>query len=226
MRIKPFNQFVNEELTNIQTYKSNTGTIKSFDKIYSDENPNPKSLASGLLLKKDYHDQELEDLYDVLGLDKSLAGTAQFYKVQKNPKELEKLKVRLNNLKFLKYKLKELGELRCEYCNKGPLFIYDFTKRKGDPEFIDNKHYKYKEEFKEEDGATCDHKNPQGKGGDKFGYDNLAVCCYKCNQNKKSMSYEDWMKKINKTFENSDVLIKFNDYIPDRHSIKILKERN
>jgi 5-methylcytosine-specific restriction endonuclease McrA len=93
--------------------------------------------------------------------------------------------------------LKE-GELRCEYCDKGPLTIYDFTKRKGDPEFIGNKYYKFKEEFKKEDGATCDHKNPQGKGGDKFGYDNLAVCCYRCNQNKKSMSYEDWMKRINK----------------------------
>lgn len=197
MRIKLFNQFVNEELTNIQTYKSGSGNIKSFDKIYNDENPNPKSLASGLLLNKEYQEQEEEDLYDVLGLDKSLGGSSQFYKVQKNPKELEKLKVRLNNLKFLKSKLKQ-GELRCEYCDKGPLTIYDFTKRKGDPEFIDSKYYKFKEDFKEEDGATCDHKNPQGKGGDKFGYDNLAVCCYKCNQNKKSMSYEDWMKRIKK----------------------------
>lgn len=197
MRIKLFNQFVNEELTNIQTYKSGSGNIKSFDKIYNDDNPNPKSLASGLLLNKEYQEQEEEDLYDVLGLDKSLGGSSQFYKVQKNPKELEKLKVRLNNLKFLKSKLKE-GELRCEYCDKGPLTIYDFTKRKGDPEFIDSKYYKFKEDFKEEDGATCDHKNPQGKGGDKFGYDNLAVCCYSCNQNKKSMSYEDWINKIKK----------------------------
>jgi hypothetical protein len=41
-------------------------------------------------------------------------------------------------------------------------------------------------------GATCDHKNPISKGGSKFTYDNLAVCCSTCNTRKGNMSYEEW----------------------------------
>lgn len=100
------------------------------------------------------------------------------------------------NDKFFKKSFKK-KELEWFYFNE--LVHYDLS---NIPD-LSSQFYKVQKNPKEEDDATCDHKNPQGKGGDKFGYE-----------------------KINKTFENSDVLIKFNDYIPDRHSIKILKERN
>jgi hypothetical protein len=50
MIIKLFNDFINEELTNILTYRSGSGKIKSFHKIYNDEDPDTKSLAYNVLL--------------------------------------------------------------------------------------------------------------------------------------------------------------------------------
>jgi len=95
------------------------------------------------------------------------------------PKE-RRMIISKSNQKFLKEKEKE-GELRCEYCNSGPLKVYEFS-----------------EKFNKVDGATADHKIPISKGGPVFDHTNLAVCCYKCNNEKEDMNYEDWMNKIKK----------------------------
>ena len=34
------------------------------------------------------------------------------------------------------------------------------------------------------------------KGGDKFDYENLAVCCHRCNQKKDDMSWDRWVKSM------------------------------
>jgi 5-methylcytosine-specific restriction endonuclease McrA len=109
----------------------------------------------------------------------------------RNPEKTERILVTMNNLKFLK-DMEKKGDLYCAYCNKGPLIIYDIN---PEDESVVNKNYKYKP-FNPIDGATCDHKVPQSKGGDKFNYSNLAVCCNSCNKKKSNMSYDDWMKTI------------------------------
>jgi hypothetical protein len=130
-------------------------------------------------IKKSFNDNEPLDKYSTT-----------------NPK-LMKMLVTLNNLQFLKHELKEKGELRCEYCNAGPLVIYDINPNKLD-KLIDNPYYRLNNQFDPKDGATADHKVPQSKGGAKLDYSNLAVCCEPCNKEKKSQLYEDWLKKISK----------------------------
>lgn len=101
----------------------------------------------------------------------------------------EKISIRANNIKFLKDKELELGQLYCEYCEKGPLRIYSFNVERllKDKKFDI---FNSKRNFNEKDGATCDHKVPKSKGGEKFDYSNLAVCYYSCNQEKYNMSWE------------------------------------
>ena len=115
--------------------------------------------------------------------------------------KLQRILVLMNNLKFLKDTLQDKGRLQCEYCGKGPLVIYDVVPDKFNI-LIDNPYYKLNTDFDPVWGATCDHRNPQSLGGDKFDYSNLAVCCNRCNQRKKSIPYNQWMKMIGKTNEN------------------------
>lgn len=182
-----FDKF-NEELVTITKNTSGSGT-KEVDKIYNDENPHIKSRAAYLLLKDKYKKSELDI--------RKLFGANIPYRYKTNDAKLKKLLVTLNNLQFLKHKLKELGELRCEYCDKGPLVIYDIFPDELD-NLIGNPHHRLNTKFDSVDGATCDHKKPQSLGGDKFDYDNLAVCCYSCNRRKGSMPYNLWMHKIKK----------------------------
>lgn len=181
MKIKSYTDFINEELQRVISDQSGSGRTRSIDTILDDPS-SAKSPSSSILLRKKLKDQEFDDLKNLLSITGYKDVPDWVIKdMAKNGLEepkLKKLRVTLNNLKFLKDKAEE-GELYCEYCNKGPLKIYDF-----------------KEEFNKEDGATCDHKHPQSKGGDKFDYSNLAVCCHECNKKKGNMTWDEWMKYL------------------------------
>jgi 5-methylcytosine-specific restriction endonuclease McrA len=113
-------------------------------------------------------------------------------KLRKDSEE-EKFAITLNNLKFLKDRKSEIGQLKCEYCNNVPLKIYDFNLNGlKDLKNIGKEKWRLNTKFNREDGATVDHKQPKSKGGDKFNYDNLAVCCYYYNNEKGDMSWIDW----------------------------------
>lgn len=194
--ILKFLQFINEELTKIPFYKSKSGSSSGVHLIYDDENPYIKSQASGILLRNKLKEDEIESIV-------SLLGTENIPKHYINDPKFFKLLVVYNNLKFLKDTLEDKGRLECEYCGKGPLVIYDIVKNSDNARsFLDNPKYKLNVKFNPVDGATCDHKVPQSKGGDKFDYNNLAVCCYSCNQGKGNMDYEDWLERIKNLKDN------------------------
>jgi hypothetical protein len=194
-RIYSYSQFINEELKDINTNISG-GRFKEIDKIYNDEDAHVKSKASGILLKDKLRKEEMDSIITAL----EQGAKPSDFNTSNDPK-LQRILVLMNNLKFLKDKLKEDGRLQCEYCGKGPLIIYDVVASKF-KNLIDSPYYKLNQDFDPEWGATCDHKDPQSLGGDKFDYSNLAVCCYRCNQRKRSMPYKQWMERIGKTNES------------------------
>ena len=197
MRIKSYIDFINEELQRVVSDQSGSGRTKSLDTIWDDP-VSSKSPSSGILLRQQLKDREFNDLRRAISSD--VPDYVIKNMIKGGDAKLNKFKVTLNNLQFLKDKAKE-GELRCEYCDKGPLVIYDFNPDELTPENIDKPGYRFNTKFSDEDGATCDHKQPQSKGGDKFDYSNLAVCCRPCNKKKSNMSWEEW-KKLMKITEN------------------------
>ena len=195
--LKEHNEFISEELRRVVSDSSSRGRTKSIDWIYDEEPENPKLPSAGILLRQDLRGQEFQDLMNSLA-----PGTPQYViknilQNSKNPKRVNSFIVTMNNLQFLKDKQKEIGELYCEYCNKGPLKIYDINSEIS-PEKIDDPNYRINPKFSKLDGATADHKTPMSKGGEKLDYSNLAVCCSDCNTKKGNMSYEDWMRAISK----------------------------
>ena len=72
--------------------------------------------------------------------------------------------------KFLKKKLEQYGELRCEYCCRGGLSV-DVGENPGKERLAVL--------------ATIDHVVPLSKGGEEKDEKNLKVACYSCNQRKK-----------------------------------------
>ena len=193
-RVYSFSQFLTEELRDINSNISG-GRFKEIDKIYNDDDAHVKSRASGILLKDKLRKEEMDSILTALenGVKPEDFNTEDH--------KLQRILVLMNNLKFLKDTLQDKGKLQCEYCGKGPLIIYDVIASKF-KNLIDNPHYKLNQNFDPEWGATCDHKDPQSLGGDKFDYSNLAVCCYRCNQRKRSMPYKQWMERIGKTNES------------------------
>jgi hypothetical protein len=194
-KIQKFKGFVNE-LYAITSSSSSSGRTKFIDKIM-DEPSSAKTTAAGILLRKELEDLEFEELIKITSLPPWAVK-----EMMKNPdsemsQKVNKFRVTMNNLKFLKDKAKE-GDLRCEYCDKGPLVIYDFNPDDMTPENISNPKYRFNTKFNPEDGATTDHREPQSRGGEKYDYSNLAVCCYKCNKRKKSLPYLTWLDIIKK----------------------------
>jgi hypothetical protein len=193
MRIKSYIDFINEELQRVVSDQSGSGRTKSVDTILDDPSSS-KSLSSGILLRQQLKEKEFNDLR------KAISNDVPDYVIKNMIKgggvKLNKFKVTLNNLQFLKDKAKE-GELYCEYCGKGPLVIYDFNPDELTPENIDKPGYRFNTKFSDIDGATCDHKQPQSKGGDKLDYNNLAVCCHGCNRRKGNMNWEEWKRLMN-----------------------------
>lgn len=174
---------------------SRSGSTSFITTIHNDP-ISARSQSAGVLLKRDLEDKEFQEMIHRINAPEWVIKS-----VIKNPnsaksKRILQYQVTLNNLQFLKDKKKELGELKCEYCGKGPLVIYDINPQEITQEMIEDPSYRYNENFNPKDGATCDHRVPQSLGGDKFDYNNLAVCCYRCNQRKGNMSYEDWMNRI------------------------------
>lgn len=154
---------------------SSSGRTREFDVLYDEpEDISVKSPSARILLKKKLSEEEFADKFDK---SPETMGMEDLMKL--SPKE-RRLIIAKSNLKFLQEQEKK-GELRCEYCNEGPLRIYGF-----------------KEFFNKKDGATADHKDPISKGGNIFDYNNLAVCCYKCNNEKDDMGYENWINRPKK----------------------------
>lgn len=191
--IKEYKDFL-LELRKVVTNSSGSGRTKSIDWIHDDPE-DAKSTNAGILLNQQLRDKEFQDMADVFTPGTPDYVVKDFIKKAGNSSRMDKFKVTMNNLQFLKDRAKEVDELRCEYCNKGPLVIYDINLNNVTPEQIEDKNHRFTK-FRESDGATCDHKQLQSKGGDKFNYSNLAVCCSRCNKLKGNMSYEDWMRKL------------------------------
>ena len=76
-------------------------------------------------------------------------------------------------------------------------FIKELIRNPNGIENIMDPNYRFNQKFNPKDGATCDHRIPLSKGGDKIDYKNLAVCCYQCNQQKKNIDYDVWLKRKN-----------------------------
>jgi len=169
MKILKFNEMY------VKTGKSDSRKKTYYDVVHSDPT-SAKSPASNLLLKKQYIDQEME-------LVKPLEPQTNKPKKAKKKNKYNRIKITINNQKFLQKTIEEKGELRCEYCGKGPLKIYDFTKG---------------EVFNDDDGATSDHKTPISKGGDVWSFDNMAVACRACNHKKGSLDYDSWISYLGK----------------------------
>lgn len=197
--IKNFKYFIKEELTTLKK-NSRSGYVTQNIKIFNDVNPNIKSQSSLLLLNNDLRNNEIEEILKKinynLDIDYNSIDTSLLDK-----DTLQKLFLK-NNTEFLRSELKKNKVLLCEYCNddhKKPLYLYDVLPTKETINlFKNNKYYIPNGKFKSKNGATCDHKQPKSKGGKLFNYDNLAVCCYRCNKIKGDKDYNEWLQIINK----------------------------
>ncbi len=90
---------------------------------------------------------------------------------KKSPEKWEQLKF---NTEFLKKVLREEQELKCEYCGKEDLIIYEWC-QKVNPNNV----------------ATIDHFYPKSKYEDlKRNEDNLVVSCHGCNTKKKDILWD------------------------------------
>lgn len=97
--------------------------------------------------------------------------------VPKSTKKAGKFKQMLFNTKFLQHMIKEHGELHCEYCGKKDLVLY---------------HWKYDTVKDYNDMATADHFLPRATYPELAkDYNNLKVCCHKCNQKKKDDIWDE-----------------------------------
>jgi len=221
MRIKSFVEYINEELRKVTSDVSGSGKTKSVDWIW-DEPSSAKSPSSGVSLRDELRELEFQDLLNTMSDQKFDAKTKSQLRKEKFKRKSEKLSVTLNNLKFLKDMQKEKGDLYCEYCNKGPLTIYDITEEdlKNGPQKVGGR-IRFNVRFNPKDGATCDHKEPQSKGGDKFDYNNLAVCCYSCNQKKKNMSWSQWSELLQGKKITEERMVDLSPFMEDLTGIDV-----
>jgi len=84
-------------------------------------------------------------------------------------------------LKYRKHLLRKIfrstKELRCHYCNLGPLKMH--IRKQRDPLH-----------------ATLDHVKPVSKGGERYNSANIVVACWSCNMRKKDLSVEEFLNPI------------------------------
>jgi 5-methylcytosine-specific restriction endonuclease McrA len=122
----------------------------------SNDNPSPKTYASYVLLK--------QSLFDI---------SEPPYMIWLNVRE-----------KFLTKKLKEEGELVCEFCGKRHMEI-GYTK----PSELDRNNYN-------DNQATIDHLLAKSNYPHfEFEEFNFAISCKKCNSKKSNLSLEEWIEK-------------------------------
>ena len=167
--IKSFNELrvVNQKL-------ARTGNKRIVNRIFDDPE-DPKAYSASLLLKDQLERQQFDDILS--GIDN--AKVKSYLKKLSNDYDLSKALLAANNYKFLSDVRKKKEDLYCAYCKRGPLV--------------------YRDEFEDSNEkwlSTVDHKQPINLGGDKYSYDNLAVCCQECNYDKGNMSYSEWMDEL------------------------------
>jgi 5-methylcytosine-specific restriction endonuclease McrA len=84
-------------------------------------------------------------------------------------------------LKYRKHILRKIyrtaKELRCHYCDKGPLRMH--SRKHGDPSH-----------------ATLDHVKPVSKGGERYSSSNIVIACWSCNKRKADMDVEAFINPI------------------------------
>jgi hypothetical protein len=196
MIIKKFNLFLEKV---ILTKNSNSGSTKQNDTIL--DNPsNNQSLSSLLLLNNKLRKEEYEQLIKDLELRVNRKFIRKLLNSDFSEGHIQKVILSLNNNQFI-YDKEKTGDLVCEYCGKTPLFrnrvnLVDIMKLKMPMRVIPSMI------------ATCDHKEPKSKGGDVYDYNNLAICCNKCNTLKGDMAYVDWkylMEVSNKLINDLDL---------------------
>lgn len=134
-----------------------------FVDIIATEPTTTHSRASLLLLNDALRWQEIKDLAEELNFDL----TDERIKGYSSAKALIMAECRK---RFMAKKELE-GQLVCEYCK--------------------NKVYRDRP-VRSARFATVDHKTPQVEGCDVFDESNFAVCCYRCNQKKNQIPYEEW----------------------------------
>jgi len=165
----------------ITSHKSVSRKNKYVDVIVNEPTSN-KTKSAAILLNDRLSKLEVDSLIEEVS--GSVRGRLKNFKKRyniKNPKKIKKLMITFNNEHFLEVQHKRTnGNLRCEYCFK-PVRIYN----------IDSRH-----KFRESDGATADHKVPISLGGEKYDFENLATCCYRCNQRKSNMPWEQWKEIV------------------------------
>jgi 5-methylcytosine-specific restriction endonuclease McrA len=159
---------------------SNSGNRAEFDILYDEEPSSDKTSSARVLLRDRLGEEEFNGLYN------SMPDAISKEDLFSLPKKRRRLIIVKNNLKFLIDMEDQGKEIKCEYCEK-PLVVY-----------------RTPSEFRYENGATCDHKEPISRGGDIFNYDNLAICCHKCNGDKGSMPYHGWINHINQLKSNKE----------------------
>lgn len=170
------------ELRKFVTNSSSSGRTREIDVLYDEPEDvkSSKSPSARVLLRNKLSSEEFADKFE------KTPDLINIEDLMRLPTRQRRLIISKSNLGFLR-KREEKGELRCEYCDKGPLRIYGL-----------------KEQFNKSNGATADHKNPISKGGDIFDNNNLAVCCSKCNSDKSNMSIEDWIGRLKNLIHSKD----------------------
>lgn len=129
--IKEYKDFL-LELRKVVSDTSGSGRTKTIDWVHNDPE-DAKSTSAGILLRQQLKDKEFQDMVNIFKPGTPDYVIKDYIKKGGDDIKMNKFRVTMNNLQFLKDKAKE-GELRCEYCNKGPLVIYDINLSNVDPE--------------------------------------------------------------------------------------------
>ena len=157
----------------IKKFGSSTNRTRFYDTIIGDPTTS-KSQASSILLRQQY----LEEDSDRFNYNTYLDGGDHGLKHGHGKNHFQHLVLR-SNVKFVKLRIHTHGEdnLQCDYCSKK----------------IKSYSYKNDRTFKKSDGVTVDHKEPIGREGDPISLSNKAISCYQCNEDKKNLSWFDWL---------------------------------
>ena len=107
MKIKKYLEYITE-LRRITSDQSGSGRTRFVDKIYDDPSSD-KSLSAGVLLRKKLKDEEFQDVKNQLLPSMPDHFIKNYINKHSNPskiRQLDKLRITMNNLQFLKDKAK------------------------------------------------------------------------------------------------------------------------
>ena len=97
---------------------------------------------------------------------------ANLVMLQRLYKNLEEKSWHKARTQYLKLVVKTHGELKCHYCNRTNLKLIS---------------------SKRHDQVTVDHIIPTSRGGSLTDFNNLVVCCNRCNNNKAALPVDEFM---------------------------------